>query len=450
MARSKWINILLGGVFSLLVCTLCIGYAAISDELVIDGVISATPQEGIFIYDVLDESGNRVEYLYDGTYLRFKNTTLAAGAHTFTIKVMNRDENYSYYYDDAYPVADKGLTVNETIEKYTTVFEAPTGNNRTEFKATVNVAADVAFGETDNFIHFNFVKRVAVLASSNSWFINSASAAQGITNTSRKDITAIEIKTTDQEITYSGGQIQYGGTSVAATKAWKAGKDDSHNVWAYISGSKLTIIGGDTEGNFFADDLKATFSYMPNDSVVSDLHDGGKNGNDAQRNNFFRNVTSITGLGNLKINNVKSMFAMFWGCLSLQKFDDGFANLDTSGVTEFVGVFAYCTKLQNLNITGWNTSRADSFSSMFYYCESLASLDVSHFDTSNATNFNTMFRYCHNLTTLDLRNFDTRNYTTANNMFGFATWAEMQEGLTVRRNTAIWTIPAFDYVTYTN
>lgn len=58
---------------------------------------------------------------------------------------------------------------------------------------------------------------------------------------------------------------------------------------------------------------------------------------------------------------------------------------------------------------------------MFCYCTSLESVDVSNFDTSSVTNMNCMFEKCEALVTLDLRTFDMSKVTTMQNMFNKST-----------------------------
>lgn len=85
----------------------------------------------------------------------------------------------------------------------------------------------------------------------------------------------------------------------------------------------------------------------------------------------------------------------------------GLNYLNTSEVTNMLGMFFECRKLTSLDLSGFNTSRVTSMNSMFNGCENLAVLDVSNFNTSNVTDMNVMFRNCKNLTSLDLSNFNT-------------------------------------------
>jgi surface protein len=103
----------------------------------------------------------------------------------------------------------------------------------------------------------------------------------------------------------------------------------------------------------------------------------------------FSNLTTITGLGNLKTTNVEDMKSMFAGC----------------------------EKLNSLDLRTFDTQNVKSFEGFLYECSGLQSIDLSSFDTSNALKMSGMFSKCHNLTTLDLRGFNTSSVYTMIEMF---------------------------------
>ena len=70
-------------------------------------------------------------------------------------------------------------------------------------------------------------------------------------------------------------------------------------------------------------------------------------------------------------------------------------------------MFRNCKKLQTLDVSKFNTSKANAFNELFYGCNSLTELDVSNFDTSNATGMRNMFFECKSLTTIDVSHFNT-------------------------------------------
>ena len=155
------------------------------------------------------------------------------------------------------------------------------------------------------------------------------------------------------------------------------------------------------------------------------------------------NLTEITGLKNLKTDNVTNMGSMFSDCSSLTSIDVSnfntanvtnmdwmfsncssltsldVSNFNTSIVTSMNGIFNKCSSLTSLNVSNFNTSNVKVMSYMFDGCSSLTSLDVSNFNTANVTNMSRMFNRCSSLTSLDVSNFNTANVTNMSFMFGF-------------------------------
>ena len=80
-------------------------------------------------------------------------------------------------------------------------------------------------------------------------------------------------------------------------------------------------------------------------------------------------------------------------------------------------MFASCSGLESLNLSGFDTSNVTNMGGMFSCCENLGSLDVSDFDTSNVTDMSDMFSGCKSLTSLDVSSFDTSNVTRITGMF---------------------------------
>ena len=95
----------------------------------------------------------------------------------------------------------------------------------------------------------------------------------------------------------------------------------------------------------------------------------------------------------------------------------GISNLKTDNVTDMYGMFMFCRNLTSLDVSGFNTSNVTNMESMFYECSSLTSLDVSKFNTSKVTNMMAMFQFCSGLTILDVSKFDMSNVTSLMQMF---------------------------------
>ena len=129
----------------------------------------------------------------------------------------------------------------------------------------------------------------------------------------------------------------------------------------------------------------------------------------------FTNLSSITGISNLKTDNVTFMRDMFRGCSSLTSLD--LTGLKTDKVTNMSGMFYGCTSLKSLDVTGFNTENVTYISDMFYGCTGLTSLNVTGFKTDNVTDFSHMFSGCSSLTSLDVTGFKTDKVTDMKGMF---------------------------------
>ena len=130
--------------------------------------------------------------------------------------------------------------------------------------------------------------------------------------------------------------------------------------------------------------------------------------------NFCSGLTSLD-VSNFDTSNVTDMFYMFYGCSGLTSLD--LSKWDTSKVTRMNQMFSYCDGLTSLDLSGWDTSNVTAMDSMFYNCRSLTSLDLSKWNTSKVTNMSGMFNGCSGLTSLDLSKWDTSKVTTMTNMF---------------------------------
>jgi surface protein len=86
-----------------------------------------------------------------------------------------------------------------------------------------------------------------------------------------------------------------------------------------------------------------------------------------------------------------------------------------------VPIFQGCHKLTTINLSNVDTSNVTNMLGMFYNCSSLKSLILSSFYVSNATNTSSMFHGCSSLTDLNLRNIDFTTVSEYNDMFSSIT-----------------------------
>jgi surface protein len=125
---------------------------------------------------------------------------------------------------------------------------------------------------------------------------------------------------------------------------------------------------------------------------------------------FCTNLTSVD-LSGWDTSKVTSMGYMFNGCSSLTEVD--LSGLDTSKVTSMQQMFSVCSSLTEIVLSGLDTSNVKFMDSMFNNCRNLTSVDVSGLDTSKVTTMNSMFNYCTNLKSISSINcsgISTKNY----------------------------------------
>ena len=81
------------------------------------------------------------------------------------------------------------------------------------------------------------------------------------------------------------------------------------------------------------------------------------------------------------------------------------------------GMFQWFTKMETIDLAGFDTSEVTSMNTMFYTMNSLKSIDVSGFNTSNVTDMYAMFDQTGVIEQLNVSNFDTSNVTDMKWMF---------------------------------
>ena len=129
----------------------------------------------------------------------------------------------------------------------------------------------------------------------------------------------------------------------------------------------------------------------------------------------MENLTTITGLNYLNTSEVTNMLGMFWDCKYLTSLD--LSSFNTANVTDMRFMFNKCENLTSLDVSSFNTANVINMLAMFWDCKNLTSLDVSSFNTSNVTDMAAMFENCGKLTSLDVSSFNTANVTDMRFMF---------------------------------
>ena len=130
--------------------------------------------------------------------------------------------------------------------------------------------------------------------------------------------------------------------------------------------------------------------------------------------------------------NATSCRYMFHDCSKLTQLNLSIFN--TSRITDMFGMFSDCTKLTKLDLSNFNTSNVINMSFMFDNCKALAQLDLSNFNTSKVTKTSYMFYDCSNLTQLNLSSFDTSHVIDMSWMFYNC------QHLTLQILTQVWSL----------
>ena len=110
-----------------------------------------------------------------------------------------------------------------------------------------------------------------------------------------------------------------------------------------------------------------------------------------------------------------SMKEMFHACENIEELD--LSGLDTSGVTTMKSTFDKCYRLKKINFENFNTSLVTDMSNMFSYSYSLTSLNLYNFNTSLVQDMSYMFANCSKLEYINISSFQTHNVYKMIHMF---------------------------------
>lgn len=119
----------------------------------------------------------------------------------------------------------------------------------------------------------------------------------------------------------------------------------------------------------------------------------------------------------------KSMDGMFKGCASLQADNNGkirgmdFASLYTEEIESYREMFAGCTKLSYLDVSGLDGRSATTVEGMFEGCSNLQNIEFGTFFGQNIERYDSLFKDCVKLKKLDLTNTNTERAVSMTDMF---------------------------------
>ena len=120
-------------------------------------------------------------------------------------------------------------------------------------------------------------------------------------------------------------------------------------------------------------------------------------------------------LSHFNTSEVENMMQMFVGLYSCTSLD--LSTFDTRNVTSMYQMFAHDRSLVNLNLANFNTWLVTDMAGMFEDLSNVVSLDLSSFDTYNVTDMNHMFYLDSKLANLNVSSFNTSNVINMEYMF---------------------------------
>ena len=107
----------------------------------------------------------------------------------------------------------------------------------------------------------------------------------------------------------------------------------------------------------------------------------------------MENLTSITGLNYLNTSEVTNMLGMFWDCKNLTSLD--LSSFNTANVTDMRFMFNKCENLTSLDLSSFNTANVTNMKNMFENCDELKTITVgSTWSTEAVTSSSDMFANC--------------------------------------------------------
>lgn len=132
---------------------------------------------------------------------------------------------------------------------------------------------------------------------------------------------------------------------------------------------------------------------------------------------FCSSIESID-LSSFNTSNVKTMRGMFCGCRELERIIFGI-DFNASNVTDMSRMFFSCESLKSLDLSTFNASCVLDMTSMFYDCKSLETLDMSSFTSNHVQHMGYMFGFCERLKSINMVNisYSLEHTNVAENMF---------------------------------
>ena len=191
----------------------------------------------------------------------------------------------------------------------------------------------------------------------------------------------------------------------AAGVPWNSSRADITSVIIYDT------IAPPSTAFWFQDTNLTSFSANVGDTVYLDM----SYTTDASR--MFAGCSSLTelNLSGVSAPLVKNIESAFDGCSSIKSLD--ISCFDGAPIANMMNAFYSCSQLKSLDISCFDGAPIVDMLNAFYGCSKLTELDVSGLDISRVTDFSGVFCGCLSLKALDLSELDGRKIKTLEDTF---------------------------------
>ena len=182
----------------------------------------------------------------------------------------------------------------------------------------------------------------------------------------------------------------------------------------YVLGGQADIFIRSITVQYEVDPDPETYAVLSDDNTVLtfyyDNEKGDKEGalsvvpfNNLEMQSWYssrENITSVVFNSSFaNCDTLTSTAYWFYGCKNLTSIT-GIENLKTDIVTKMNNMFSDCYSLTSLDVSNFNTENVTNMSAMFSGCSGLSVLDLSKFNTANVKDMTGMFDGCSGLTTI--------------------------------------------------
>lgn len=184
------------------------------------------------------------------------------------------------------------------------------------------------------------------------------------------------------------------------------GQTPTDNFSSFADNISEIVVGGD--------DPFLDIGYTTPDSITSSIQHSKDVANSWDGQSKFKASNTLEYMPDIDLSNTTDASNMFQYCTKLQYVP----KLTMPNLTNTSSMFHMCGVLNNLDISGFNTSKVTNMSQMFESCQALSSIKgLDNLDTSNVTNMYRMFSSCNALPELNLSNWDVSNVTNMSWLF---------------------------------